>query len=437
MSTFKKTEDQKKATDLLLSDATNVLLYGGSRSGKTFLLLYALFMRASFTKSRHSILRYRFNHAKQSLVYGTIPDLFKICFPDYGPSEQYLNKSDWFYRLPNGSEVWIGGLDDKERTEKILGNEYSTMYFNECSQMNYASVLKARTRLAEKTTLKNKLYYDENPPSRAHWTYREFIEHINPVTSDPIAADNYVSMLMNPDGNKTNIADNYLEMLAAMPEEERNRFLLGKWGEAVTGAVYGKEMQFLYKDKRITNVPHDPDYPVHTFWDLGINDTTAIWFMQEIGREIRVFDYYEHNGEDIPHYAQVLKRKNYTYEELVLPHDGANKSILNKKSAANQLETLGFKTRVLPRTASVISDLYVVKTFLRRCVFDKVKCQRGLEALESYHRDWDDDKSIYKDKPVHDWSSNGCDAFRYMAMNYETPTSKRIVVPQPNTRRYV
>ena len=147
---FKKTSDQDAATDLLISDAGHVLLYGGSRSGKTFLFIYALFFRALKCKSRHAMLRYRFAHAKQSLVYGTIPEVFRVCFPELGSSDSYLNKSDWFYKLPNGSEVWIGGLDDKERTEKILGNEYSTIYFNECSQIPYSSVLTARTRLAEK-----------------------------------------------------------------------------------------------------------------------------------------------------------------------------------------------------------------------------------------------------------------------------------------------
>ena len=200
---MKKTKDQLKATELLIGDAKNVLLYGGSRSGKTFLLVYAVLLRASKCKSRHAILRYRFSHAKQSLVYDTIPKVLELCFPDMVCT---LNKSDWFYTLQNGSEVWIGGLDDKERTEKILGNEYATIYFNECSQMSYSSVLKVRTRLAQKTALKNKRYYDENPPSRGHWTYKEFIEHINPVSKEPNKKSAYVSMKLNPDGNLENIA---------------------------------------------------------------------------------------------------------------------------------------------------------------------------------------------------------------------------------------
>ena len=126
---FSKTEIQKKAIDVLASAARNVMLYGGSRSGKTFIICYAMIVRASRVKSRHLACRLRFNHAKTSLWLETFPKVFKTCFPDLAFKE---NKTDYYYTLPNGSEIWVGGLDDKERTEKILGKEYSTLYFNEC-----------------------------------------------------------------------------------------------------------------------------------------------------------------------------------------------------------------------------------------------------------------------------------------------------------------
>lgn len=158
---FKPTETQVTALQLMSGTAKHLLFYGGARSGKTFNICRAIFTRALKVKnSHHCMLRYRFNHAKQSLVYGTIPKMIELCYPQLHPIDQYLNKSDWFYKLPNGSEIWIGGVDDKERTEKILGNEYSTIYMNECSQIPFSSVTKVRTRLAEKNKLVNKFYYD-------------------------------------------------------------------------------------------------------------------------------------------------------------------------------------------------------------------------------------------------------------------------------------
>ena len=171
---FSLTAKQQQANALLGGSETNVMLFGGSRSGKTFLLTRATCARAiKAPKSRHAILRFRFNAVKNSIVMDTFPKVMSLCFPGV---KYEINKTDWFATLPNKSEIWFGGLDDKERTEKILGMEFATIYLNECSQIPYGSVETALTRLAQKadqiidgksTQLKNKAYYDCNPPSRA------------------------------------------------------------------------------------------------------------------------------------------------------------------------------------------------------------------------------------------------------------------------------
>jgi phage terminase large subunit len=163
---FKKTAKQIQAI-LLLASATfrYCMLYGGSRSGKTFIAVYAIFVRAAKVKSRHVILRLKFNHVKTSIWLDTIPKVLKICFPDL---KVEFKASDFYVLLPNGSEVWVGGLDDDARVEKILGKEYSTIYFNEVSQIPWKSVQVALTRLAEKNDLKKKAYFDMNPPTKKH-----------------------------------------------------------------------------------------------------------------------------------------------------------------------------------------------------------------------------------------------------------------------------
>ena len=223
-----KTLKQVEAVKLLSSESKHILLYGGSRSGKTFILCYALLVRALKCKSRHVILRKHFNHVKQAIWLDTIPKVFDIAFPGL-KSKCKWDKSDWYISLPNGSEVWIGGLDDDERSEKILGKEYSTIYFNECSEISYSSRNIALTRLAEKNILKKKAYYCENPPRKTHWSYKLFKEGVD-LEGDPIEQKLYSNMLMNPYDNLENIDQDYIKHnLETLPPLMRKRFLEGEF----------------------------------------------------------------------------------------------------------------------------------------------------------------------------------------------------------------
>jgi predicted phage terminase large subunit-like protein len=235
------TPKQQEANRLLGSAATHCMLYGGSRSGKTFLTIRAILTRALAHESRHAVLRYRFNHLKGSILYDTLPKVMSLCFP--GVAEHcHLDKSDWFYALPNKSEVWFGGLDDKERTEKILGQEYATMFFNECSQIPWNSRNMAITRLAQKTPLRLKAFYDCNPPSEAHWTARVFVGKEDPDTRKKFAEpERFTSIVMNPTDNLENLPADYLKELDALPPRMRARFLLGQFQSQVDNALWTLE----------------------------------------------------------------------------------------------------------------------------------------------------------------------------------------------------
>ena len=248
--TFKKTTDQVTATKLLGGASKHVLLYGGSRSGKTAAIIRAIIIRAiQAPRSRHLIVRFRFNHVKSSVWYDTFPKIMELCFPKLVVTD---NKSDWFKLLPNGSEIWFGGLDSKERTEKVLGNEYSTIYFNEISQIDYSSVLTALTRLAQKTSLVNRIYYDCNPPTPKHWAYKLFVEGKNPIDNSAVAKELYSSMLMNPENNRHNLSDDYIEnILMQMPDRQRRRFLLGEWVDDVEGALWSQNIIDKYREIKV------------------------------------------------------------------------------------------------------------------------------------------------------------------------------------------
>lgn len=252
---FIKTEKQKEATRLHASPATFILLSGGSRSGKTFINVRDIIVRAlKAPNSRHLIARKRFNHVKQSIYYDTLQKVLKICFPNLVKDVDYVeNKSDWFIKFSNGSEIWLAGLDNGERLEKILGNEYCTIYINEVSEIGWDSVEMVKSRLAQKVMFTNnngeeeelslKMYFDCNPPSKRHWTYIVFVLGKNPIDKQPLpdAAD-YVWLRMNPDDNKQNIAKSYLAVLDSMSAKSRKRFKDGDWTDDDEKALWKTEL---------------------------------------------------------------------------------------------------------------------------------------------------------------------------------------------------
>jgi predicted phage terminase large subunit-like protein len=244
---FTLTPRQLEAQEVFASDARHILLVGGSRSGKTFLIVRNLVMRAlKAPNSRHAMFRYRFNSIKSSVVLDTFPKVMRLAFPDTGFK---VDKTDWYVTFDNGSQLWFAGLDDKDRTEKILGMEFATIALNECSQIPWPSRNMALTRLAQRveqqiegrapTQLPPRMYYDENPPSKAHWTYRLFVQKIDPDTKEPLRSpDDFAYFYMNPQDNAANVSEDYLETLASLPARQRKRFLDGQFGDAVSGALF-------------------------------------------------------------------------------------------------------------------------------------------------------------------------------------------------------
>lgn len=236
-SLFIKTEKQCEATRLMSGRERHVMLFGGGRAGKTAVIVRNIIIRAvKEAGSRHGIFRKHFNALKTSIVLDTFPKVMKLAFPNLPYS---LNKTDYYVTLPNESEIWFCGLDDEKRVEKVLGKEFSTLYFNECSEIDYFMLGAVYSRLAQKNNLKKKIYYDMNPPPKSHWTYWVFIKKINPRDSEPLKdPDDYCSMLMNPADNIDNIDAEYLDFLNSLSEKERNRFLLGLFSDDSDGQVY-------------------------------------------------------------------------------------------------------------------------------------------------------------------------------------------------------
>ncbi len=209
-----------------------------------------------------------------------------------------------------------------------------------------------------------------------------------------------------------------------MSEEEYEQEFECSFTAALVGSYYGKLLDKAEKDARICNVPYDPNVPVDTFWDLGIGDTTAIWFCQTVGQEFRLIDYLEEGGQGLDFFVRELKKKPYIYREHTLPHDARARELGTGKSREETLRGLGLRQLyILPRWG-VDDGIHAVRMLLPKCWFDKVKCERGILALRNYQRKWDSKNQIFLAKPKHDWASHGSDAFRYLAMGSKSEVQR-------------
>lgn len=204
---------------------------------------------------------------------------------------------------------------------------------------------------------------------------------------------------------------------AIMSEDEYNQEFECDFAAALVGAYYGKEMARAEKDNRITRVPYDKAVPVSTYWDLGIGDSTAIWFMQCVGRgEWHAIDYLEDSGKGLDYYAKELKQMDYYYERHVLPHDGRARSLETGRTRIETLEALGIKPVDVLERHPVEDGINAARVIMSKVWFDAQKCERGINALKNYQKKWDSKNKIYSNAPLHDWTSHGSDAFRAFAM---------------------
>lgn len=201
---------------------------------------------------------------------------------------------------------------------------------------------------------------------------------------------------------------------------------------AVIGAYYGTLIDAAEKEKRIGRVPYEPSASVTTAWDLGIGDSTAIWFCQQVGAERRLIDYYESSGVGLDHYVKVLREKPYAYSDTILPHDAAIRELGTGRTRVETLASLGMRerVRVLPRT-TVEDRINAARMLLPTMWIDAEKCARGLEALRNYRREYDDRLRDFRSRPLHDWSSHAADAFGYLCEGLRSPVTGKAVMPLP------
>lgn len=215
---------------------------------------------------------------------------------------------------------------------------------------------------------------------------------------------------------------------AGMSEDMIQQEYYCSFDAAIVGAYYSKEIASAHNDKRIGFVPIEASLQVHTFWDLGIGDDMTIWFVQAVGKEIRCINYYENNGEGMAHYISYLdkfkREHNIDYGDHYAPHDIEARELMSGRSRKDTALDMGIVFITVPRVSIIADGIEATRKIFPRVWFDETRCELGINALASYRREYNEKLDTYSDRPVHDWASNGADAFRQMAQAWQDRLSQ-------------
>lgn len=375
----------------------NIVFYGGRGSGKSTGVAQGLLIRLRNETALALCTREFQNSVSDSVIKTLQYEIERLGLNNFYEvqTQRIIGK--------NGSEFIFKGIKNNVNSIKSIPNvKYCWIEEAQTISHNSLEILIPTVRAPG-----SQLLFTFNPINPTDPVYERYVK--NPSEDTYVKFVNYDSNPFLPLELKAE-----LEKLKSQDYEAFAHVYLGQFDNRRIGAVYAKQLQTATNENRITSVPYDCSYPVHTAWDLGYGDSTAIWFFQLVGRELRWIDYYENSGEQLSHYVGIIDNKPYNYGTHYLPHDGNHENIRGE-SPAKQLRKMGLTCQVLENT-SVEAGIEELRKTIAFSVFDKVKCADGLHCLEHYSYEWDEDRQVFKNKPRHDFTSHGADAARYVAM---------------------
>jgi phage terminase large subunit len=330
------------------------------------------------------------------------------------------NESELLVRYPTGHKFQLFGADDPD---SLRGPAFSGLSFDEYSQQPrniFSEVLSKAlgdhlgyALFAGTIKGKDHLYqtYEAAKDSPDWFALWQDIDR-SIATEDDVT----IKLLQQAMAD-----DRKLIAQGLMSEDEYEQEWYLSTDAAIKGQWYQKELRAAKEQGRLTTVPYDPMLPVDTDWDLGMVDSTAIWFSQSTrSGEIRLIDYYEVSGEGLPHFVAMMRTKGYTYGQHWAPHDIQIKELSSGRSRIEVAAAHGIQFRICPNVG-VADGIHAARLLLPRCWFDTTKTARGLECLRHYRKRFNDSLQEFTGTPVHDWASHGADAFRYLAVRHQTP----------------
>jgi len=387
------------------------------RCGKTVLCINDLIYRALIDDKedgRYAYVAPYFAQAK-SIAFDYLVRFSK-------PVVAKVNQSELWVELVNGARIRLFGADNPDTLRGLYLDGCVLDEYADMKPSIFGAVL--RPLLADR---KGWCTFIGTPKG-----HNSFWEVYSNATQDPSW---YVKVLR---ASQTGLLDKAeLEDAAkTMTQDQYLQEFECDFESAILGAYYGKEMRQLTDQGRITDVEYDPLFPVHTAWDLGYSDDTAIWWYQVVHGEIRLLDYHSSNGQPVAFYAGIIQsreaERGYVYGTHWLPHDARAKTLSSNRSVIEQLgDKIPLKTIKITPNLKLQDGIQASRLALTRAWFDH-KCTDGIECLRQYQREYDEDKKVFRDKPRHDWTSHGADAFRYLAIVWKDEA--KIVDPEAPIR---
>ncbi|MCC6984745.1 MAG: hypothetical protein IT535_15895 [Bauldia sp.] len=331
------------------------------------------------------------------------------------------NEAELWVELVNGARIRIQGADNPDR---LRGSYLDGVVLDEFADMRpsvWGEVI--RPMLADREGWAT---FIGTPKGR-----NEFYEIWERGRGDPA----WLTLQLKASETRLLSLAELASARSAMTPEQYEQEFECSFEAAILGAYYGKELANAEREGRIKVVPVDPLLPVHTAWDLGIGDSTAIWMFQVTAGEVRLVDFYENHGEPLAHYVEVLKDRAYRYGDDFLPHDAKVRSMDTGRTRVETLRALGRRPRLVP-DHTLMDGINAARLLIGRAWFDRHNCRDGLEALRQYRTDYDERLKTFRDAPRHDWASHAADAFRYVATAYRELAAPAVVAPKPVDLRF-
>lgn len=334
-----------------------------------------------------------------------------------------MNDNEMFVRLKCGSTWQMIGSD---RYDATVGAGVAGITYSEWALANPSAWAYHRPMLEENNGW---AMFITTPRGRNHAKSMYDMASKNPKWFAEIS-DVHTTGALSPEQIDESLAEYVALYGEDMGRAQFEQEYLCSFNAAILGAFYGREMSAARSEGRIVpDLDAMEDMPVHRAWDIGVRDDTSIWFFQVVGTQLFILDCYTANGVGVDHYAEYIEKlyaeRGWENGTDYVPHDARVKEWGTGRTRVETMQMLGLKPEVVPQ-AGLLDGINAVRRTLPLCVFHERCEETGIAALEMYQREWDDDKKMFKQNPLHNWSSHLSDAFRYLAMTWR----KAYVAPE-------
>ena len=392
-----------------IGDSYRYKVFWGGRGGAKSRTFAEVLLAMAYVKPMRILCAREIQKSIRESVHNLLSDVIKA--RGYKQYEVLDNE----IRHPNGSQLIFSGL--WRNVQNIKSIEAVDVCWveeaNVCSEETWKTLIPSIRKAG------SEIWVSFNPVLKTDAAYQRFV------------LDQPTNALIRKVSWKDNehLSAEFLQDMEDLKRKDYDEYLHvyeGELKQFADGAIFGKQLRTAREEGRICSIPYESGIPVSTFWDLGRNDVMSIWFMQRVGHENRFIDYYEHSLVDFPHYAKVLQEKPYVYDCHYLPHDAqvvnlgtSNDDHPTGRSRKQILEDLQVKPiEVVPRISNKMEAIELTRDKFSTVWIDPEKCGRGYDALCNYQFAWDDKGETFRQAPLHNWASNGADAFQQFGQGY-------------------